>query len=82
MGYTESVLKNVTITLSQEVANWARKKAAEENTSVSRLVGRMLEKQMLQSDDYLDAYRRWQKIEPMDIDAANRLTREDAHARR
>ena len=73
------VLKKVTITLSQEVANWARKKAAEENTSVSRLVG---QKQMLQSDDYLEAYRRWQKIEPMDIDAANRLTREDAHARR
>ncbi len=76
------MLKNVTITMSQEVASWARKQAAEENTSVSRLVGRMLEKQMLQSDDYLDAYRRWQKIEPMEIDAANRLTREDAHARR
>ena len=72
-------MKNVTITLSQEVADCARKKAAEENTSVSRLVG---QKQMLQSDDYLEAYRRWQKIEPMDIDAANRLTREDAHARR
>jgi hypothetical protein len=75
------VLKNVTITLPQEVANWARKKAADENTSVSRLVGRMLERQMLQADDYLDAWHRWQKIQPVDIDAENRLTRDDAHAR-
>jgi hypothetical protein len=76
------VLKNVTITIPAEVAHWARKRAAEENTSVSRLVGRMLEAQMQQTDDYQDAYRRWQELKPMDIDAAHRLTREDANARR
>jgi hypothetical protein len=76
------LLKKVTITLSQDVANWAREKADRENTSVSRLVGDMVEKQMLESRDFQDAYRRWQKIQRMDIDAANRLTREDAHRRR
>ncbi len=79
--YTEIVLKNITITLPEEVAHWARKKAAEENTSVARLVGKMLEAQMRQTDDYQDAYRLWQSLKPMDIDAEHRLSREDAHAR-
>jgi hypothetical protein len=80
--YTDFVLKNVTITLPEEVAHWARKRAAEENTSVSRLVGKMLEAQMRQTDDYQEAYRRWQALKPMDLDAEHRLTRDDAHARR
>ena len=80
--YTESVLKNVTITLPEEVANWARVKAAEENTSVSRLVGRMLETQMRQSDDYSAAYRKWKELPAMVLDARNRLTRDEAHGRR
>lgn len=33
-----------------EAANWARRKADEENTSVSKMVGRMLEAQMKQAD--------------------------------
>ena len=37
-------MKNVTITLKEEVARWARIKAAEKNTSVSRLVGEMLKR--------------------------------------
>lgn len=84
--YTEFVLKNVTITISEEVALWARTKAAEENTSVSRLVGKMLEAQMRQSDDYADAYRRWKALPAvglgLTLDAANRLTREQANGRR
>ena len=70
--------KNITITLSEEAALWARKKAAEENVSVSRLVGKMVEAQMRQTGDYQDAYRR----NPMDLDTAHRLSREEAHARR
>jgi hypothetical protein len=76
------VLKNVTITLSEEVARWARKKAAEENTSVSKLVGRMLEDQMRLGDEYWRAYERWKKIGSIPgMDAAGRLSREEAHAR-
>jgi hypothetical protein len=80
--YTELVLKNVTITLSEEVAHWARKKAAEENTSVSRLVGKMLEAQMRQSDEYWEAYRQWKELPLLDLDADSRLSREAAHERR
>ena len=76
------MLKNITITLPEEVAHWARKKAAEENTSVARLVGKMLEAQMRKTDDYQDSYRRWQQIKPMNLDAGNRLSREAAHGRK
>ncbi len=47
-----SVMKNVTITLKEEVAYWARIKAAEENTSVSRLVGELLQQKMLDEQSY------------------------------
>jgi hypothetical protein len=76
------VLKNVTITLPEEVATWARVKAAEENTSVSRMVGRMLEDQMRHTDAYAAAYQQWREHPSWDLDAANRLTREEAHERR
>jgi hypothetical protein len=77
------VLKNMTITVSEEAARWARKKAAEENTSVSKLVGRMLEDQMRRSGEYWAAYEKWKKIKPIPgLDAAHRLTREEANARR
>ncbi|MEK7403879.1 MAG: hypothetical protein AAB225_02105 [Acidobacteriota bacterium] len=73
----------MTITVSEEAARWARKKAAEENTSVSKLVGRMLENQMRRSDEYWRAYERVKEIRSIPgIDAAHRLSREDAHARR
>ena len=76
------MLKNLTITVSEEAAAWARKKAAEENTSVSKLVGRMLESQMRMGDEYKRAYRRWKKIQNLPVDAANRLSRDEAHERR
>jgi hypothetical protein len=81
--YTGAVLKNITITVSEELAHWARKKAAEENTSVSKLVARVLDAQMRVSDDYWRAYERWKKIGSIKgIDAAGRLTRDTAHGRR
>jgi len=35
-------MKNVTITLDEEVVRWTRIRAAEEDTSVSRLVDELL----------------------------------------
>ena len=81
--YTELVLKRITITVSEEAARWARRKAADENTSVSKLVGRMLEDQMRCTDEYWAAYEKFKRIKPIPgIDAAHRLTREEAHERR
>jgi hypothetical protein len=77
------VLKNMTITVSEDVAHWARRKAAEENTSVSKLVGRMLEEEMRRTDAYWAAYERWKKIGPIEgFDASKRLSRDEIHERR
>ena len=75
------MLRNMTITVSEEAARWARRKAADENTSVSKLVGRMLEDQMRLSDEYRRAYDQVKRMQNLRVDAANRLTREEAHAR-
>jgi hypothetical protein len=73
----------MTITVSEEAARWARIKAAEENTSVSKLVGRMLEDQMRRNDEYWLAYERVRRMKPIPgFDASKRMTREEAHARR
>jgi hypothetical protein len=45
-------LRNVTVTLEEEVARWARIEAARKETSVSRLLGQMLKARMLEEDGY------------------------------
>jgi hypothetical protein len=52
-------MKNVTITMEEEVARWARIRAAERNTSVSRLVGEMLKEKMQEEEAYLPAMERY-----------------------
>ena len=48
-------MKNVTITLEEEVARWARIWAAEHETSVSRFLGGILKERMLQERGYASA---------------------------
>mgnify|MGYP006280061607 CR=1 FL=1 len=36
-------MKNVTVTLDEETARWARIQAARQNTSVSRMLGELLQ---------------------------------------
>ena len=75
--------KNITIRLSDETAHWARRKAADENTSVSRLVGEMLERQMRLTDEYWQAFERWKKMRPQaGVDASQRWTREEIYEHR
>ena len=52
-------MKNITITLDEKVARWARIRAAEEDTSVSRLVGNLLREKMLNEEDYLLAMQKY-----------------------
>ncbi|HKE28849.1 MAG TPA: hypothetical protein VKB88_41150 [Bryobacteraceae bacterium] len=81
--YTGFVSKNVTIRISDEAALWARRQAADRNTSVSRLVGEMLERQMRLTDEYWRAFERWKSNRPLaPIGAAKRLSREEVHERR
>lgn len=39
-------LRNVTVTLEEDVAQWARIEAAKRDTSVSRLLGELLKQRM------------------------------------
>ena len=43
---TKYRLRNVTVTLEEEVAQWARIEAARRDTSVSRLLGELLKERM------------------------------------
>ena len=80
--YTDFVPKNVTIKLADETALWARRKAAEENTSVSRLVSEMLEREMRLSDAYWRAFEHWKSHRPAaPAGSAKRLSRDDIHER-
>jgi hypothetical protein len=82
-SYTILVAKSVTIRISEEAALWARRKAAEENTSVSRLVGEMLERQMRLSDEYWRAFEHWKSYHLVaGMSAAERMSREELHERR
>ena len=45
-------MKNVTITLDEEVARWAHIRAAEEDKSLSHLVGELLREKMRDEGDY------------------------------
>jgi len=62
-----SVMKNVTITLDENVARWARIRAAELNTSVSRLVGEMLRDKMLDDEKYEQAGREYLSQKPVKL---------------
>jgi hypothetical protein len=50
-------MKNVTVTMEDSVAEWARVEAARRNTSVSRMVGEMLAEKMRHDDAYERAMR-------------------------
>ncbi|MCA1754168.1 MAG: hypothetical protein LC641_05600 [Spirochaeta sp.] len=51
--------RNITISLDAEVARWARIKAAENDTSVSRMLADQLEQQMAQDTEYERAQTRF-----------------------
>jgi hypothetical protein len=78
-------VKNVTISLDEELAHWARRKAADEDISVSKLLARLLDRERRASDQYWRALAQWKKRDRdlgVKIDASKRLTREQTHARR
>ena len=62
---------------------WARRKAAEENTSVSRLLSDLLEREMRLSDAYWRAFEHWKSHRPTGAaGATQRMSRDEVHERR
>jgi hypothetical protein len=76
-------MKNITITLDEETAAWVRIHAAEENKSVSRLVGEILQSRMKDRREYQRAMRRYLAKSPFDTTGApgKYPTRRDIHDR-
>jgi hypothetical protein len=78
-------VRNVTITLDEDVARWARIKAAEADTSVARLVGDMLKERMRRESTYEAAMREHfalTKPRPRSWVGGRRPTRDELHDRR
>lgn len=76
-------MKNVTITLDERTAAWVRVYAAKHNTSVSRIVGEMLQKRMKEARAYDEAMRRFLSKKPVRLSKAGTSypTRDEAHDR-
>ncbi len=76
-------MKNVTITLDEEVARWARIEAAERNMSVSRLVGEMLREKMRDEQAYRLAMQQYLSQRPRKLKKAGARypSREELHDR-
>lgn len=52
-------MKNVTVTLDEETARWARIEAARHDMSVSRLIRNLLQENMRRNQTYEVAMRRY-----------------------
>jgi hypothetical protein len=57
-------VKNITITLDEQTAAWARRHAAERDMSLSRYVGELLERTMRESGEYRQAMRSYLSRQP------------------
>jgi hypothetical protein len=78
---TANRLRNVTVTLEEDVAQWARIEAARRDTSVSRLLGALLKERMTAQNAYERAMRRALARKPFLRSDGRYLTREEVHDR-
>ena len=74
-------LRNVTITLEEDVARWARIRAAEENSSVSRLVGDLLRRLMQRHERFEQSRREFERLRSAVISTGPYPRREELHDR-
>jgi len=76
-------VKNITITLPEDVARWLRVRAAEDDRSVSRWIRELLERKRHHEDDYEIAMKRYLAREPRKIEwpGGRRPSREELYDR-
>ena len=75
-------MKNVTITLDEEVARWARVWAARHDTSVSRILGELLQERMLREEGYEAAMQQYLAVTPRALKTSGGYpTQTEAHER-
>lgn len=74
--------RNVTITLDEETAEWARIEAARRDTSMSRLVGSLLHEHMLRERNYESARREFLSGDPAKLKHTGAYPgRDEVHSR-
>ena len=61
-------MKNITITLDEQTAKWAREQAAEKGLSLSRYVGEVLRKELPKAQAYERAMNSFLSREPWDME--------------
>ena len=74
-------LRNVTLTLEESVARWARVEAARQDLSVSRFLANILAERMKENDEYDAAKRRALARKPFLKSDGRYLSREKVHDR-
>lgn len=74
-------MKNVTITMDEEVARWARIEAARHDMSMSRFVGQLVRDRMDADAEYERAMRAFFEIEPTGHSGGRMPTRDEMHDR-
>jgi len=75
-------MKNVTITLEEDVAQWARVWAARNDTSVSRILGELLHERMLREEGYEAAMQQFLAVTPRELKTTGHYpTRDEIHQR-
>ena len=60
-------MRNVTITLDEGTAAWARVQAAERDMSLSRFISELLQERRRHSREYEEAYRGWRAEKPFNL---------------
>lgn len=76
-------MKNVTITVEDEVLRWAKVWAAQHDTSVSRMLGEELHRKMLSEKEYRRARKRFQSkvLKPLKPVGSSYPSRASIHER-
>lgn len=60
-------MKNITVTLDEKTAAWARVYAARRNLSLSRFLGQLLDEKMRESREYERAMQRFFAVKPRNL---------------
>jgi DNA mismatch repair protein MutH len=75
-------MKNVTITLEEEVADWTRICAAKDRTSMSRWIGMLLKQKMQAEAGYQRAMQQFFSSGPLPLKNGGKYpTRDEVHGR-
>ena len=76
-------MRNITITLDEKTAAWARSSAAQRDMSLSRFIGELLETTMRESHEYRRAMQAFLSRAPTNLnrDGTRYPSREELHDR-